>query len=140
MSQLVLDDQLDLLELRPALRKRITMQRLRHLRLGEQILDERVPEILRTLKQPTFVTIDQDFWDRSLCHRDYCILYFPLRSDQQEQIPDLLRALLRQPEFRSRARRMGKVARVRQEVIEYWQFQEPELQRLAWSGAARRKR
>jgi hypothetical protein len=140
MSQLILDDQLNVGRLLPPIRKWTTAQRLGELRPHQRILDDRVPEILRTLKQPTFVTIDQDFWDRDYCHLGYCILYFALRSEEQERIPGLLRALLRRPDFRSRARRMGKVARISPSSIDYWQFQGQDLQRLAWKGTRRRKR
>ena len=132
MSQLILDDQLDVLELLPHLSKWITARRLQTLRPGELILDDRVPEILGTLKQPTFVTIDEHFWQRHLCNPDYCILYFSLRGDQQEQLPSLLRELLRRPEFRTRAARMGKVARVSAAAIDYWQFQSHESRRIEW--------
>jgi hypothetical protein len=103
----------------PPIRKWITAERLQDLRANERIPDERVPEILRTLKQPTFVTIDQDFWDRDFCHPSYGILYFALRSEEQGVIPDLLRALLRRPDCHTRARRMGKVARVSTTAIDY---------------------
>ncbi len=132
MSQLVLDDQLDDLELLPRLRKWITAQRLRHLRPNEHILDERIPEILLTFKQPTFITIDQDFWHRGWCNPNYCILYFALRDDEQKLLPGLLRALLRLPEFHTRAQRLGKVARVGKAGIEYWQFHKHDLQHLDW--------
>ena len=132
MSQLILDDQLDVLELLPALSKWITVRRLQTLRPGELILDDRVPEILNSLKQPTFVTIDEHFWQRRLCSPNYCILYFALRGDQQEQLPGLLRALLRRPEFRSRAVRMGTVARVSAAGIDYWQFPSRESRLIEW--------
>jgi hypothetical protein len=61
MSQLVLDDQLDVQVVVPALEGWITAVRLQNLRPLEHILDDRVPEILRTLKTPTFVTIDHGF-------------------------------------------------------------------------------
>jgi hypothetical protein len=73
MSQLVLDDQLDLQVILPALKDRVTAVRLQDLRPGEHILDDRVPELLRTLKQPAFVTIDRGFWRRELCHPAYCV-------------------------------------------------------------------
>ena len=132
MSQLILDDQLDVLELLPRLSKWITARRLQTLRPGELILDDRVPEILGTLKQPSFVTIDEHFWQRHLRNPDYCILYFALRGDQQEQLPSLLRALLRRSEFRTRAARMGKVARVSAAAIDYWQFQSRESRWIEW--------
>src|SRR5947209_8656110 len=99
MSQLILDDQLNLRKLLPALETWITVQRLQELRPGELILDDRVPEILRTVKQATFITIDQGFWAQRWSDPSYAILYFALRSDQQDDLPALLRALLRRPEF-----------------------------------------
>lgn len=119
MSQLVLDDQLDVQIILPEL-TRITVVRLQSLRPGELVLDDRVPEILRTLKTPTFVTIDRGFWKRRLCNSGYCILYFELLSEDQKLLPGLLRRLFHLPEFRTRAARMGKVARVDQTVVTYW--------------------
>ena len=73
--------------------------------------------MLRTVPTPTFVTIDSRFWNRRRCDRRYRIVYFELRADQQGEIPTLLRRLLRLPEYRTRAARMGKVARVSQDHI-----------------------
>ncbi len=140
MSQFILDDQLNVPKVLHVIQQWTTAQRLRSLRPDQAILDDRVPEILRTLKQATFITIDQGFWDRSLCHPNYGILYFSLRSDQEELLPPLLRALLRRPEFRTRASRMGKVARVGTTNLAWWQFQTPELLQVAWPGASRRRR
>jgi hypothetical protein len=139
MSQLILDDQLNIRKVLPALQKWITAQRLQELRPGEVILDDRVPEILRTLKQPTFITIDQDFCDHRWSDPNYAILYFDLRNDQQKQLPALLRALFRRSEFRTRAKRMGKVARISATTIAWWQFAKTDLQQVAWQGALRKR-
>ena len=120
MSQLVLDDQLDLDDVLPGLQSWITWERLQALRPTEQILDERVPGLLLTLKRPTFITIDHGFWHRGLCHSGYCILYFALTKEEQEKIPTLLRRVLHLPEFQTRAARMGKVARVQKQAVTYW--------------------
>src|SRR5262249_23352549 len=121
MSQIVLDDQLDMQILVPPLKAWTTVVRLQDLRPGERILDDRVPEILRTLRTPTFVTIDHGFWNRRLCHLDYCILYFDCAKNEQQLLPALLRQLLRLPEFDTRTQRMGKVARIQQEKVRYWE-------------------
>lgn len=121
MSQVVLDDQLDVQIMLPALENWITAVRLRDLRPSEHILDDRVPEILRTLRMPTFVTTDHGFWNRRLCHSDYCIVYFELLTEEQELLPGLLRRLLRVPEFHTRALRMGKVCRVQDDTVTYWE-------------------
>jgi hypothetical protein len=138
MSQLILDDQLNLRKVLAPLQSWITVERLQDLRPGEVILDDRVPEILRAQKQVTFVTIDQDFWDRRWTDPNYAILYFALRNDQQEDLPAMLRALLRRSEFRTRAKRMGKVARVSNPTIEWWQFPRAGLQQVAWQRGARK--
>ena len=89
MSQLVRDDQLDVQIILPALAGWLTAVRLQELRPDEHVLDDRVPEILRTLSTPTFVTIDHGFWNRRLCHSVFCILYFDLGKDGQEVLPAL---------------------------------------------------
>ena len=130
MSQLILDDQLSSSEVLRPLEKWITAQRLRDLRPDELILDDRIPEILLTLRQPTFVTIDHGFWNKRLCNPNYCVLYFSLRDDQQELLPDLLRALFRRPEFRTRVSRMGKVACVGLTSVDFWEFKKSKLTRI----------
>jgi hypothetical protein len=83
MSQIILDDQLFDVEVLVPLARWITVQRLRELRPNEVIKDDRVPVLLRELRQPTFVTIDMGFWNRDLRDPKYSILCFPLRNDEQ---------------------------------------------------------
>jgi hypothetical protein len=134
MSQIILDDQLFDVEVLIPVARWITVQRLRDLRPGEVIKDERVPALLRELRQPTFVTIDLGFWDRGLRGHRFCILCFALRNDEQDQLPEMLRRVLRTPEFRSKAERMGKVARVSTAEIQYWESGKDKLQRVLWNG------
>src|SRR5258708_23211637 len=123
MSLFVLDDQLDASAVLPIIQKWAKVTRLRDLRIGQQVLDDRVPSILLAINKPTFLTIDQGFWSRRWCNPNYCVLYFALRSDQQGHIPDLLRKLMRLPEFQTRSRRTGKVARFGLDSLEYCQWQ-----------------
>jgi hypothetical protein len=81
MSQLILDEQLSVPRVLDPILKWIKAEQVHQLRPDQRIGDDRVPAILRTLKQPTFVTIDHDFWDRRWCNPRYCILYFALRKD-----------------------------------------------------------
>jgi hypothetical protein len=121
MPQIVVDDQLETQFILGALDSWVGAVRLQSLRPGEHILDDRVPEILRTLKSPTFVTIDHGFWNRRLCHSDYCVLFFDLLTEEQKRIPAILRVLFRLPEFNTRAARMGKVARVDDDTVTFWE-------------------
>ena len=139
MSLLILDDQLDRKLVQRPLQRWITCQVLHDLRPDELILDDRVPEILLTLTKPTFVTIDQGFWHRQWCHPGYSILYFALRNDQQGKLPGMLRSLLHLNEFRTRASRMGKVARVSADAIDYWQHDMDGIKQISWSPGRRKK-
>jgi hypothetical protein len=103
-------------------------------------LDDRVPEILRTLRTPTFISIDAGFWDHAWRDRRCCILSFALRADEQWEIADLLRRLIRLPEFRTRAARMGKVARVSREGVRRWQVGDEVEHALPWSERSGRRR
>jgi hypothetical protein len=133
MSQIILDDQLFDVEVLIPIARWITVQRLRDLRPGEVIKDERVPELLQRLRQPTFVTIDLGFWNRGLRDSKFCILCFALRNDEQDQLPDLLRRLLRLPEFSTQSSRMGKVARISTTDIQYWELRGEKLIQMKWS-------
>lgn len=110
----------------------ITVQRLRDLRSGEVIKDDRVPLLLRQLRQPTFVTIDMGFWDRGLSDARYCLLCFPWRNDEQFRLPELLRRQFLLPEFHTKAARMGRVERVGPTKIEYWVLGDEHSRRLIW--------
>ncbi len=113
---------------------------IRDVRRHEVVKDDRVPVLLRELSSPTFITIDEaGFWHRQLCHKAYCILYFALTSFQQEQIPALLRQLLHMPEFKTKAARTGKVARLSLANIQYYQLGERALHILSWPNVPGKK-
>ena len=135
MSQIVLDDQLFDVEVLVPLARWITVQRLRELRPNEVIKDERVPALLRELRQPSFVTIDMGFWDRNLRDPKYCILCFQLGNAEQNRLPELLHRLFNLPEFHTKAARMGKVVRITPTRIDYWVVGDERMRKLSWTGA-----
>jgi len=51
----------------------------------------------------------RDFFDRQLLHADYCLACFKLEQQEQDRLPGLLRSVLRLPDYRTKARRMGKI-------------------------------
>lgn len=91
VTAFVLDDQLSERDVEPPLRRWLRTVYLRHARpgevIGEVIRDDRAETILHALKQPTFITIDQGFWNRGHRHPRYCILYFALHRDEQRDCP-----------------------------------------------------
>lgn len=83
---------------------------IRERRPHGQILDPEIPSLLCKLRQPTFVTINyRDFFNRQLLHADCCLICFKLEQQEQDRLPALLRDVLRLPEYRSKAGRMGKI-------------------------------
>ncbi len=133
MTQIILDDHIYEDKVLEPIKRWTTVQRLGKLHPGQVIKDERVPSLLCQLRQPTFVTIDDAFWNRGLRDTRYCLIYFPLQSKEQYLIPDLLRRLLKLPEFRTKALRMGKVVRVSTVQVDYWQIGDGQMRKINWA-------
>jgi hypothetical protein len=97
------------------------------------IKDEAIPTLLRRVDQTTFVTINHtDFWRRIPAERAFCLVCFRLSADQAQEIPDLLRRLLRLPEFRTKRERMGKVALISRRGIQYYSHRDKLIHILGW--------
>src|SRR5262245_1285762 len=106
---IVLDEQLlgRSLEREIAQWYRGTVQFIIDLRPHTTVKDEAIPALLRQRSQPTFVTInDRDFWRKVAPDRRYCIVCFALSDARARAISPALRAVLRRPEFRTKAQRM----------------------------------
>ena len=121
MSQFILDEQLLLDRVLLPIRKWASVKRIDELRPGEVIKDERIASFLQQIQDPTFVTIDAGFWKSHYCHPRYCILYFALRDNQQEELPPMLRKLCQPAEFKTKKTRMGKVVKIGRGKIEWWE-------------------
>jgi hypothetical protein len=95
-----------------------TVQFIIDLRPHTIIQDKAIPALLRQRSQPTFVTINgRDFWRKVAPDQRYCIVCFALSDARARAISPALRALLRRPEFRTKAQRMGQVIRVTNDDI-----------------------
>ncbi len=87
------------------------------------IKDDAIPSLLRSAPRPTFITINTtDFWRIASADSRYCILCFDLDAKQIKTLPDSLRRLLQLTEFKTRESRLGKVARVRSNRIDYYEL------------------
>jgi hypothetical protein len=91
------------------------------LRPHSVIKDEAIPMLLRGVRQPTFVTINvADFWRKAPAHSRYCIVTVGVPTDRIWSVPDLLRGLLRRPDFATKAVRMGRVLRITPHLVEFY--------------------
>jgi hypothetical protein len=105
------------------------------LRPSTVIKDEAIPRLLQRLKGVTFVTTNvTDFWRRVLAHPQYSIVCLSLPNERLREVPELLRRLLRMPEFRTKAARMGKVVRVSRQQVQYYVVGAHHEHILTWPG------
>ncbi len=95
------------------------------------IKDDAIPVLLRQQSQPTFVTINErDFWRKVPGDHRYCVVCFALPDSRVRDLPASLRSLLRRPQFRTKARRMGKIVRVTSAEIHYYSLDESQVQTI----------
>ncbi len=95
---------------------------IKSLRPRSIIKDDAIPALLRQVIQPTFVTINvADFWRKIQPHGNYCVVNVALPKERIRETPGLLFRLLRLPEFRSKASRMGRVIRITPVGVEYYE-------------------
>lgn len=103
------------------------------LRAATLVKDDSIPTLLRTVKQPTFLTTNvSDFWRKMPAHRAYCIVCFDLPNERILEISRLLRGVLRFTEFKTKAARMGKVIQIRHNHIDYYAVGSKQVFTLNW--------
>jgi hypothetical protein len=113
--------------------RRLRAWRIRTQKIGSEIAakgtqDDQVIPLLRSLRRPTFFSLDSDFGDARLCHPAYCLVYLDVRG---MQTADYVRRVLRHPALNTQAKRMGAVVRVNDVGVRVWRRNEAE-QFLPW--------
>ena len=96
-------------------------------RLGAQ--DSDIIPLLHQHRGVTFFTMDRDFFDDALCHAAYCLVWLDIRADDAAFFA---RRFLRHSLFRIQAKRMGIVARVHHDGIDFWRRNRAMLNREGW--------
>jgi hypothetical protein len=102
--------------------------------IGEQlaiqgISDENLLPILHRLPQPTFFTHDKDFFRVSLCHSNYAVVYLDVNDTTAAEY---IRRFLRHPAFDTTVKRLGIVARVRTNGVQFWKKGRRQLRLVGW--------
>ena len=95
------------------------------------IKDENLTGFLIHQNRPTFITRDEGFYDRRLCHARYCLVYLTVRSNESAAF---VRRFLRHPRFATRAQRLGAVIRVSSAGLQMWRLHEPRESFLSWNS------
>ena len=93
------------------------------------IQDDEIIPLLHQLRRPTFFTRDSDFFNRKLCHQQYCLVYMDV--DKYEAAL-FVRRLLRHSELNTQANRMGAVIRISHRGLVLYRHHTEQLSSLNW--------
>jgi hypothetical protein len=91
--------------------------------------DENLLAVLHHLPQPTFFSLDQDFYRPDWAHSSYGLVWLDVRG---RQAAEFIRRFLRHPLFVTQAKRLGIVARVHADGIVYWQARQSAPKAIRW--------
>jgi hypothetical protein len=91
--------------------------------------DEEIIPFLHRLGSVTFFTLDDDYYHRQLCHKNYCLIYLDINDNEAASF---IRRLLRHPALNTEAKRMGKVIRVATERLHVWQLHAEQQEVHFW--------
>ena len=137
---IVLDEQLLSYGLRAPIERwyRGTVTAITQLRPETVIRDDAIPMLLRASRRPTFVTINvPDFWRRLTPEARFCIVCVAVPHTRALEVPDLVRRLFALEPFRTRQKRLGKIARVSQRQVQYYTTDRFTIHRLDWPQVRR---
>jgi hypothetical protein len=95
------------------------------------IQDEEIIPFLRTLRRPTFITLDAGFYKREFCHARYGLAFMAVK---QPEVATFVRRLLGHPEFDTQAKRMGAVMRVSHVNLSVWRLNSQKEIICEWTG------
>ena len=109
--------------------------RIRALLIGRDIsekgiLDDRLTGFLVKHRRSTFFTRDGGFYDRSLCHATYGLVFLAVRPNESALF---VRRCLRHPELDTRARRLGAVVRASSAGMQMWRLHETRELIFPWT-------
>jgi hypothetical protein len=98
--------------------------------VGRQgIKDEEIIPLLHQLKAVTFFTRDIGFYNRHLCHADYCLVCLAVN---QYEVASFVRRFLKHPDFNTKAKRMGKVIRLTHIGLQVWRLHAQKEEDIKW--------
>jgi hypothetical protein len=108
---------------------RVSVRQIGHDVGYKGIKDHEIIPFLHSLRRPTFFTRDLGFYERRLCHAQYCLVCMAVG---QYETATFIRRLLRHSEFSTQAKRMGAVIRVSHSGLRVWRLHAEEEVALSW--------
>jgi hypothetical protein len=98
--------------------------------IGRQgMQDEEIIPFLHRLRQATFFTRDLGFYERQLCHSNYCLVVLNVG---QYEVASFVMRILRHPKLNAKAKRMGKVIEAKHTGLQLWHSRAEKEEFLEW--------
>jgi hypothetical protein len=91
--------------------------------------DEEIIPLLHKMSRSTFLTRDEDFFNLALRHERYCLIWLDVSP---LEVAHFALRVLRHPELKSRAKRMGSVIRASATGMRVWRGHERKALTLPW--------
>lgn len=91
--------------------------------------DDEIVPLLHGLDRPTLFTRDRDFYDRSLRHSTYCLVFLDIGA---MEVASYVRRFLRHPAFDTHARRRGSVVRLSPLALHVWRPRGEVEETMGW--------
>ncbi len=91
------------------------------------IQDIQIITLLQQLHGVLFLTRDTDFFKQHYCHRNYCIVYLDVEKTETAYF---IRKFLKHRNFNTTAKRLGKIVKVSQTLIQYYSVKSSSLTTL----------
>ena len=89
--------------------KRIPFRQIGHQIGHKGIEDREIISLLHNLKNPTFFTRDNDFYQSKLCHNQYCIVFLAVKKDE---VGIFIHRFLHHENFNTVKKRLGSVVKI----------------------------
>jgi len=115
-------------------RAQLRWQRIRLCQIGRDVgrkgmKDDEIIPLLQSLRRPTFVSRDRDFFEKTLRNDRICLVYldvWPL------EVAEYTRRLLRHEHFKAWSQRKGCAIPVAASGISAWRTRTPQISRYRW--------
>ena len=91
--------------------------------------DEDLISLLHELSQPTFFTLDRDFYRGDWVHPNYGLVWLDVG---RHEAAVFIRRFLRHPLFDTKTKRLGVVARVHGDGVRWWRRKPRSPQSAPW--------
>ncbi len=98
--------------------------------LGRQgMADREVIALLHQFRAVTYFTRDIDYFQRRLCHPNYCLVWLNVEFDQTAET---ILGFLKHPMFRTWRQRRGTVVRAHPKGLLIWRWKRQVPEQIAW--------